>query len=155
MSNPRRPLDQNGDLQRDTNNLRLVLPREIDDVDVDQVVRLSTFTRALSFAKEIAGFERDKEVYQHAALDIEASAWSRIISGQGNFPHEKLVPYMLEVCGNLAPLIWLVDRCGLDARALRLKRTELEQENDALRARIEALELERAANIRFMKEING
>jgi hypothetical protein len=135
------------DRQSETNNLSLPLP--LIDVDVDLVARQPSFTRALTLTKDLAGLQNDKQAY--AQLGIDAAQWSKIMSGQGHFPHDKLVKYMLEVCGNVAPLVWLIHRCGFDPRSLKRYQTAVEAELAETKERLAEKERELETIKAFMR----
>ncbi len=100
------------------------------DVSDEIVFHLSTFEAALKVCKEISGLT-DLQITQE--LDIDPAQWSRIWTGKGNFPHNKLDRYM-EICKNLVPLRWLNHRFGLEGKPTK---TLLELENEALQKELE------------------
>jgi hypothetical protein len=55
-------------------------------------------------------------------LAVDRGHWSRILQGQAHFPTNKMKSLM-ELCGNLAPLQWLSNACGIplaiDEKAMR------------------------------------
>lgn len=71
-------------------------------------------------------------------LGIDAGHWTRIMQGQAHFPPNKLVPLM-ELAGNLAPVQWLANACGLEVE------DKAEAEVRMLRTKLEALEARRRA----------
>lgn len=128
----------------------LELPRELIEVDPALIERLPNFTASLKLCKEISGHPNDKPIYM--GLGIDAGQWTRIMSGQAHFPHEKLKKYMLEVCGNIAPLLYLAHSCGFDHRSIRRKQTAVEAENDALRAENEQLKRDMQVISEFLRK---
>lgn len=131
----------------------LELPRELVEVDCDLIERLPNFTSALKLCKELSGHANDKPIYM--GIEVDAGQWSRIMNGQAHFPHEKLKKYMLEVCGNIAPLLWLAHACGMDPRSIKRKQTALEAENERLRAELEEERRKNRYFTEFMREVKG
>lgn len=83
----------------------LPLARRVErfDVPMDLVVKLASFSAAISLCVQLSGLE-DKEVY--IPLGIDAGHWTRIKQGNAHFPGNKLGELM-DLCGNEVPLIWL------------------------------------------------
>lgn len=97
-------------------------------VDLNVIARLPSFNAAIVHCVGLSGMDR-KQIYN--ALEIDAATWSRIESGQANFPLNKLEPLM-DICANEAPLIWLLDARGYDWTSVREKQTEMERKVAAL-----------------------
>lgn len=70
----------------------------------------------------------DKQVYLE--LGIDGGQWSRIMSGNANFPLTKL-PELLRICRNDIFLRWIVKKCGyrLEASMEVLEEKVKEQES--------------------------
>lgn len=90
-------------------------------IDDDVVGRQSSFTRAIVVCADIAGFE-DKVAASAAGVD--PATWSKIKSGQANFPQEYFRRFQ-QKCGNWLPLQWIARDCGFDVTPLE---TELEKQ---------------------------
>lgn len=110
--------------------------RERVTVDLNAVTRQASFNAAIVYCVGVSGLDR-KQVY--SALGIDAATWSRIESTQANFPPNK-IEALMDICGNEAPLMWLVHARGYDWASVRerqsemeRKLTELEQENADLK----------------------
>lgn len=74
-----------------------------------EVVRSQpTMTAAIKLALQVS--QRDEKGVK-VDLSIDAGQWTRIFSGQGHFPHDKLHTYM-ETVGNEIPLEWLAAKRG-------------------------------------------
>lgn len=131
----------------------LELCRDLVAVDCDLIERLPNFTSALKLCKELSGHANDKPIYM--GLDIDPGQWTRIMGGQAHFPHEKLRKYMLEVCGNIAPLLWLAHACGMDPRSIKRKQTALEAENERLRVELAEERRKNTVIAEFMREVKG
>lgn len=135
------PLSQKSDPQSDSNNL-LQLDLRLRDrashvaVDIAAVARQQTLNAAIVLCVQSSGLDR-KQVY--TALEIDPATWSRIESGQANFPVNKLDPLM-DLCANEAPLMWLMNARKYDWASVRKKQSDtemklakMEQENTDLR----------------------
>jgi hypothetical protein len=115
-------------------------------VSLDTIITCPTFKDSLKMCKMISGHD-DKQIAMQ--LDIDQGQWSRIFSGVGHFPENKLVQYM-KICGNKVPLIWLNYHSGYAMQPLK---SGLEMENDRLKAELDKIKDEMAAITKFMKEI--
>lgn len=93
----------------------------MQEVDLEAVRRQPSMTRALMLCSDLGGFENDKDFCRH--LDLDPSVWTRIKSGDANFPHDRYET-LFDACGNETPLIWLADRRGY---LLTPKESELER----------------------------
>lgn len=127
----------------------LPLKRPVQVIDPALVLAQPTLLGAVKLCISMGGFEADKQVY--GELGIDAGHWSRILRGDAHFPLDKLMPLM-DLCGNEAPLIWLVHRCGYEPRSLRKRETETER---ALREANEQLEAERAKTRILTEALHG
>lgn len=96
----------------------------MNTVDQKLVEQQRTLLGAIKLCISLAGFEADKEVY--GKLGVDAGHWSRIHRGEAHFPVDKLNALM-DLCGNEAPLLWLVQSRGYDLASLRHRETELER----------------------------
>jgi len=90
-------------------------------IEPDVVARQKSFTRALIVCADMAGFE-DKRAAQAAGVD--SATWSRIKTGNANFPQETLRSFQVK-CGNWLPLQWIAMDCGYGLVPLE---TELERQ---------------------------
>lgn len=127
-------------------NAQLLLRRAKQDVSAEVIEKLPNFKASLKLCKEISGVN-DQQVCQE--LGIDPAQWSRIWSGQAHFPPEKIPAYM-DLCGNIVPLRWLAWKYGYELKPLQ---SQVERENDQLRAELEQKRIEMAAINKFMAEI--
>jgi len=132
--------------------LPFTLVPEMRRVDPTLVVAQPTLLAAIKLCISMAGLEADKALY--IPLGIDAGHWTRIHRGEAHFPIDKL-PLLMDLCGNEAPLIWLVHRRGYDPASLRRRETETERMLREAQERIASLEQEREVTIRVLKEIRG
>lgn len=117
-----------------TTQMSLQLQR-MQPVDIEQVRRQPSLTKAIVLCADLGGFANDKDLCR--ALDIDPPVWARIKQGDANFPHEKYESLFNE-CGNDVPLIWLADRRGYELVHLESElERQLRGEREA-RATVEA-----------------
>lgn len=124
----------------DNKQIPLRLVREVSPIDHGLVASQPSLLSAIKLCISVAGFDCDKQVY--GALDIDAGHWSRIHRGEAHFPTDKLIALM-ELCGNEAPLMWLLHHRGYDLHSLRKRESETEAQ----------LRLEREARLEAEKKL--
>lgn len=114
---------------------RLTLPSRPVPVDVADVRVQPTGAAAIALCAARSGMQ-DKAV----ALDlgIDAAVWSRVKSGANSLSLEQLITLM-QVCGNTAPLLWLLVRMGYDPSSLKKLESDVERENRELREELTAM----------------
>lgn len=103
-------------------------------VDDQIITRQSSLTRAIVVCADIGGME-DKQAADAAGLD--PATWSKIKSGQANFPHSRITQYQ-QRCGNWLPLQWQARDAGFGL--VRLETTLERQLREEREARIRAEE---------------
>lgn len=122
----------------------------IQEIDHALVRRQPTMLSAVKLCISMGGLEADKEVYM--PLGIDAGHWTRIMRGEAHFPIDRL-PDLMDLCGNEAPMLWLVDIRGYDLHSLRPKETETARKLRLAQEEIERLQAERHAERRMLSEI--
>jgi hypothetical protein len=125
---------------------RLPLSRPMQDVDILEVRRQPTMSRALVLCAALGGFENDKDFCRQ--IDLDPGVWSLIQSGTRYFPHDRY-EQLFDVCGNEAPLAWLADRRGY---VLVPKETEMQRR---LRLANESLDEERKKSAVLLAALQG
>lgn len=125
--------------------LRLV--RQPQAIDPSLVCAQPSLLNAVKLCIASAGFEKEKQVYDE--LEIDAGHWTRITRGDAHFPLEKLGELM-DLCGNEAPLLWLLHSRGYDLGSLRKRESETESALRIARERIAELEREAEVITRFV-----
>lgn len=121
----------------------LAMKPEMRVIDVSMIDAQPSFTSAIVLCQSLAGVQ-DKELAGHGGIVKHTEQWSKIKSGTGFFPQDKLIPFM-QRCENEAPLVWLARRSGYELvhleselerqlRNEREKRAEVELENRVLRS---------------------
>lgn len=110
-------------------------------VPPSEIVRKQTLGKAIEYCAELAGYSYDKtleDALNKAGCKVDKTQLSRWQSGQEGIKWEKLVGLM-DVCGNDAPLFWMLQARGYDLSSIRLRETELQRENRLLREQLKAL----------------
>lgn len=113
--------------------------RTAQPVSLDVIYRQPDRLSAIKLAVQVSGLD-EKQIYM--ALGLDKASWSKIMSGQFNFPTNKEEQFY-DIVGNEIPLIWLAYRRGKglhdleDAKDKTIR--ELQQSNDDLRREIDTL----------------
>lgn len=126
-------------MKRDDSSLLLPLTAYVQPVDHALVIRQSSMTKALHLCQTLSGKD-DAQFYGSGGIVKDQAQWSRIMGPSShNFPHEKLNLFM-DIAGNEAPLMWMLQSRGYDLNSLHLLESETEkklrksqEENAALR----------------------
>ncbi|HOF30207.1 MAG TPA: hypothetical protein PK441_05115 [Burkholderiaceae bacterium] len=105
------------------------------DVAPHEVQRKVTLGGAIELCAEVGGKE-PKAILSDLKLD--KAQWSRWISGHEGVCWPKLSAVM-DLCGNDAPLQWMVNDRGYDLHSLRSLESETERQNRMLREENAAL----------------
>lgn len=106
------------------------------DIRPEEVARKASLGNAIELCAELAGFSLDKELQQ--SLGADKAQFSRWLSGQEGIVWPKFVKLM-DVCGNDAPLLWMLHQRGYDLHSVRKSETETEKHNRLLREENAAL----------------
>lgn len=106
------------------------------EVDAREVARKQSFGASIELCAELADLD-PKQI--QLDLKLDKSQWSRWAHGGEGIVWPKLASVM-DLCGNDAPVLWMVHQRGWDLNAMRRRETELErqlresrEENAALR----------------------
>lgn len=106
------------------------------EVRPEEVMRKSTLGAAIDLCRELIDKE-EKQIQDE--LGVDKGQFSRWKSGQEGIVWAKFVRLM-DLCGNDAPLLWMLHQRGYDLHSLRRRETETErllrlarEENAALR----------------------
>lgn len=103
----------------------------------DEVARKQSLGGAIELCAELAGYALDKSLQQ--VLGVDKAQFSRWHSGQEGIMWPKL-DKLMDVCGNDAPVLWMMGRRGYDLHSVRRLESQTER---ALRVAQEELEAER------------
>lgn len=121
-------------------------------VTVQEVAREQSLGGALELCAKAAGFAMDKTLQQE--LGVDKAQFSRWQAGTEGVIWPKL-ERLMDVCGNDAPLLWMLHRRGYDLHSLRRRESETERELRLARERIAELENERAVTMRVLREMKA
>ena len=112
------------------------------DVPLSEVTRKATLGKAIEYCAELAGYDYGKELEEAMrkhGLKCDETQLTRWKNGDEGIKVEKFFGLM-DVCGNDAPLFWLLHARGWDVHSIRRRETETErllrlarEENVALR----------------------
>lgn len=112
---------------------QLGLPSPIDHTSI---ARKKTLGGAIELCAEAAGFELDKQLT--STLGVDKGQMSRWQSGTEGIVWPKLAKLM-DVCGNDAPVLWMLHQRSYDLSSVRRLETETERQNRLLREENQAL----------------
>lgn len=112
---------------------QLSLPTLVSPVEV---AREKSLGGAIELCAKAGGYSLDKEL--QLALGVDKAQFSRWQSGAEGVIWPKL-RRLMDVCGNHAPLLWMVHDAGFDLHAMRRRETELERRNRELEEEVAAL----------------
>lgn len=110
-------------------------------VHEQEIARERTLGGAIQLCAKAAGYDLDKELQM--ALEVDKAQFSRWQSGQEGVVWPKL-QRLMDLCGNHAPVLWMLHQLGYDIGALRKRETELERQLRAEQELREAAETELA-----------
>lgn len=131
---------------------QVTLTLQNSPVRPEEVARKQTLGSAIELCAELAGFTLDKELQQ--TLDVDKGQFSRWQSGQEGIKWDKFAALM-DVCGNDAPVLWMLHQRGYDLHSLRKRETETERKLRLAEERISELEQEARVKADFVAEFMG
>lgn len=106
-------------------------------VSVGEIARKRSLGASIELCAEVAGYTLDKQLA--CDLGVDASQFSRWLSETEGVKWSKL-RRLMDRCGNVAPVLWMLHDLGFDPASVRRRETETERE---LRTTREALDAER------------
>lgn len=124
------------------------------EVPLSEVIRKPSLGKAIEYCAELAGYGYDKELEAALAkngVKVDATQLTRWKQGGEGIKWDKFSGLM-DVCGNDAPLFWMLHARGYDLHSLRKLETETEK---ALRLAREEVEALRNANRVLVDAMNG
>lgn len=119
------------------------------EVTPQEVARESTLGGAIGLCAKAAGLA-PKEVQD--ALKTDKAQFSRWTDDKEGITWAKLSALM-DVCGNDAPLLWMLNARGYDLNSLRRKETEVEKQLRLVREELAKEKQERAVERRLFTEL--
>lgn len=105
-------------------------------VTPEEVSRERTLGGAIELCAKVAGFTLDKTLQME--LGVDKAQFSRWQSGEEGIKWPKF-EHLMDLCGNDAPLLWMLQARGYDLHSIRRKETEVEIDNRRLREENAAL----------------
>jgi hypothetical protein len=130
-------------------DLRVRRPlRAIPEADL---AKLTSEAKAVQYACENSGLQ-DKAIAVEIGTD--AAVLSKAKAGQARLNDDAL-DALMDATGIEAPLFAMLLRRGYDPRSLRRIESDVERENRELRERLEALETERAVELRLFRQLRA
>lgn len=111
------------------------------EVPIAEVTRKATLGKAIEYCAELAGYDYGKELesaMRAHGVKCDETQLTRWKKGDEGIKVEKFFALM-DVCGNDAPLLWLLHARGYDVASVRRRETETERENRLLREEVTAL----------------
>lgn len=115
-------------------------------VSLAEIAREKTLGGAIELCAKAAGFALDKEL--QGILGVDKAQFSRWHSGAEGIIWPKFVRLM-DVCGNDAPLLWMLHQRGYDITTIRRMESEIECQLRKEREKNAELELK----LRVMNEV--
>jgi plasmid maintenance system antidote protein VapI len=112
---------------------QLALPVE---VRAEEIVRERSLGGAIDLCIKVAGIDKDKTLARE--LKVDKAQFSRWLSGVEGIKWQRLVELM-DLCGNDAPLLWMLHQRGYDLPSIRRRESEIERDNRLLREEVTAL----------------
>lgn len=111
------------------NQRQIALPVEVRP---DEIARKKTLGKAIEFCAELGGHALDKTL--QTELGVDKAQFSRWQSGQEGIVWPKF-ENLMDICGNDAPLLWMLHQRGYDLHSLRKLQSETERQLEAERQR--------------------
>jgi len=96
----------------------------------EEVARERSLGGAIELCAKIAGFDLDKTL--QLELGVDKAQFSRWQNGTEGVQWPKFTRLM-DVCGNDAPVLWMLHARGFDLHSIRRQENALERENRILR----------------------
>lgn len=111
------------------------------EVPLSEVVRKPSLGKAIEYCAELAGYSYDKELEKalnERGVKVDNTQLTRWRQGAEGIKWEKFCGLM-DVCGNDAPMLWMLHARGYDVSSVRRVETAVERENRLLREENAAL----------------
>ena len=102
----------------------------------EEVAREKSLGAAIELCAKVAGYGLDKEL--QLAIGADKAQFSRWLSGTEGIIWPKL-SRLMDVCGNDAPMLWMLHDRGFDLHTVRRRESAVERENRLLREENAAL----------------
>ncbi len=125
---------------------QLAFPSEVTP---QEIAREKTLGGAIGLCAKAAGLE-PKQVQD--AIKADKAQFSRWTDDKEGILWPKFTALM-DLCGNDAPLLWMLHARGYDLASIRKSESETERENRELREKLAAMEAERVVERRLLSEV--
>ena len=102
----------------------------------EEVMRKQSLGAAIELCAEVGGYALDKSLALELAVD--KAQFSRWLSDSEGVKWSKLATLM-DLCGNDAPVLWMLHQRGYDLSSVRRRESQLEAENRRLREDLSAM----------------
>ena len=112
---------------------QLAIPTKVSFAEVR---RKQTLGASLELCADVSGYQFDSMLAKK--LVVDKGQFSRWQSGEEGIKWEKFTRLM-DVCGNDAPLLWMLQARGYDLHSVRKVESEVERQNRLLREENAAL----------------
>lgn len=106
------------------------------EVRPEEVARKQSLGSAIELCAEIGGYALDKTL--QTELGVDKAQFSRWQSGSEGVTWPKFEKLM-DLCGNDAPVLWMLHQRGYDLNSIRKQESATERENRLLREEVQAL----------------
>jgi plasmid maintenance system antidote protein VapI len=106
------------------------------EVRPEEVARKQSLGSAIELCAEIGGYALDKTL--QTELGVDKAQFSRWQSGSEGVTWPKFEKLM-DLCGNDAPVLWMLHQRGYDLNSTRKQESATERENRLLREEVQAL----------------
>jgi hypothetical protein len=107
-----------------------------NEVRPEEIARKQSLGSAIELCAEIGGYALDKTL--QSELGVDKAQFSRWQSGSEGVTWPKFQKLM-DLCGNDAPVLWMLHQRGYDLNSVRRQETATERENRLLREENAAL----------------
>jgi hypothetical protein len=115
-------------------------------VDKRYLFGLPNLRRVIRYSASLRDLEA-KQVYE--PLGKDQAVWSRIEGGTAAFPADQILD-LAKICDNHAPLMWLAYKAGYELVPLR---SELERENERLKAELAQVNHDREVEREYARQM--
>lgn len=126
---------------------QIAIPVEIRP---EEIAREKTLGGAIDLCAKLAGFALDKELQQE--LGVDKAQFSRWQSGTEGIVWPKF-DRLMDVCGNDAPLLWMLHQRGYDVSSVRKRESVTQRELREAREEIEMMKRDREIELRLLSVI--
>lgn len=121
------------------------------EVTPSEIARETTLGGAIGLCAKVAGLE-PKAV--QTELKTDKAQFSRWLDDKEGIVWEKL-SRLMDLCGNDAPLLWMLHTRGYEVTSLRKRESSIERENRLLKEQLAKVEHEREVERRLFRDLRA